>query len=326
MHMLWSEEAEREGTSRVTWEIEAVGDSCRLTVTHDQLTRRRPAGDLRRLADDPVRPEDLAGDRRDPDHPGLAHVRRALTHHTQGGPTMRPTTITDVRTIGVKVTRPGRRHSTSMSTPSASRSGSTPRSARPCAGSRSHHRARPRPSRSTSTPAIRASAADTGIRFTVPDAEAEHAAMRESRRHRRRPAAVGRRSADVHVRRSRRQPLLRRRGRPMSGRLGLLGTRAWSVRRHRRRPALPQLVHGARDGTHKLPVTADRAATAVRHHPATNGSRRYAGSAGGTRSARSPPQDPRRDPDREESGQVAGVLGVDGAMALKTPASARPVW
>jgi uncharacterized protein YndB with AHSA1/START domain len=34
---LWSEDAKREGTSRVTWEIEPVGDSCRLTVTHDQL-------------------------------------------------------------------------------------------------------------------------------------------------------------------------------------------------------------------------------------------------------------------------------------------------
>ena len=34
---LWSEDARRAGTSRVTWEIEAVGDSCRLTVTHDQL-------------------------------------------------------------------------------------------------------------------------------------------------------------------------------------------------------------------------------------------------------------------------------------------------
>jgi uncharacterized protein YndB with AHSA1/START domain len=35
---LWSEEVEREGTSRVTWEIEPVGeDSCRLQVTHDQL-------------------------------------------------------------------------------------------------------------------------------------------------------------------------------------------------------------------------------------------------------------------------------------------------
>jgi uncharacterized protein YndB with AHSA1/START domain len=34
---LWSEDVEREGTSRVTWEIEPVGDSCRLAVTHDQL-------------------------------------------------------------------------------------------------------------------------------------------------------------------------------------------------------------------------------------------------------------------------------------------------
>jgi uncharacterized protein YndB with AHSA1/START domain len=34
---LWSEDVKREGTSRVTWEIERVGDSCRLTVTHDQL-------------------------------------------------------------------------------------------------------------------------------------------------------------------------------------------------------------------------------------------------------------------------------------------------
>jgi uncharacterized protein YndB with AHSA1/START domain len=34
---LWSEEVKGEGTSRVTWEIEPVGSSCRLTVTHDQL-------------------------------------------------------------------------------------------------------------------------------------------------------------------------------------------------------------------------------------------------------------------------------------------------
>ena len=34
---LWSEEVKREGASRVTWEIEPVGESCRLTVTHDQL-------------------------------------------------------------------------------------------------------------------------------------------------------------------------------------------------------------------------------------------------------------------------------------------------
>lgn len=34
---LWSDAAKAEGTSRVTWEIEQVADSCRLTVTHDQL-------------------------------------------------------------------------------------------------------------------------------------------------------------------------------------------------------------------------------------------------------------------------------------------------
>jgi len=33
----WSEDAQREGTSRVTWEIEPIGDSCKLTVIHDQL-------------------------------------------------------------------------------------------------------------------------------------------------------------------------------------------------------------------------------------------------------------------------------------------------
>jgi uncharacterized protein YndB with AHSA1/START domain len=33
----WSEDAKREGASRVTWEIEPIGDSCRLIVTHDQL-------------------------------------------------------------------------------------------------------------------------------------------------------------------------------------------------------------------------------------------------------------------------------------------------
>ena len=34
---LWGEGVEAEGASRVTWEIEQVEDSCRLTVTHDEL-------------------------------------------------------------------------------------------------------------------------------------------------------------------------------------------------------------------------------------------------------------------------------------------------
>lgn len=36
-HAHWSDNANAAGTSRVTWEIEPVGDSCRLTVIHDQL-------------------------------------------------------------------------------------------------------------------------------------------------------------------------------------------------------------------------------------------------------------------------------------------------
>ena len=37
MRALWSDEVRDEGFSRVTWDIEPVGDSCRLTVTHDEL-------------------------------------------------------------------------------------------------------------------------------------------------------------------------------------------------------------------------------------------------------------------------------------------------
>jgi len=40
---LWGEDVKSEGTSEVTWEIEPVGDSCRLVVTH---------GDLREGAND----------------------------------------------------------------------------------------------------------------------------------------------------------------------------------------------------------------------------------------------------------------------------------
>ena len=34
---LWSDEVKAAGPSRVTWEIVPVGDSCQLTVIHDQL-------------------------------------------------------------------------------------------------------------------------------------------------------------------------------------------------------------------------------------------------------------------------------------------------
>jgi uncharacterized protein YndB with AHSA1/START domain/biotin operon repressor len=42
MHARWSDNAEREATSRVTWEIEPVGDSCKLLVIHDQLSDAAP--------------------------------------------------------------------------------------------------------------------------------------------------------------------------------------------------------------------------------------------------------------------------------------------
>jgi DNA-binding transcriptional ArsR family regulator len=37
MQALWGDDVKAEGTSRVTWEIQQVEDSCCLTVTHDQL-------------------------------------------------------------------------------------------------------------------------------------------------------------------------------------------------------------------------------------------------------------------------------------------------
>jgi uncharacterized protein YndB with AHSA1/START domain len=37
MRALWGPDVIAEGTSRVTWDIEPVGASCRLIVTHDQL-------------------------------------------------------------------------------------------------------------------------------------------------------------------------------------------------------------------------------------------------------------------------------------------------
>ena len=38
----WSADVEPQATTRVTWEIEPIGDSCRLTVTHDQLRDDAP--------------------------------------------------------------------------------------------------------------------------------------------------------------------------------------------------------------------------------------------------------------------------------------------
>lgn len=37
MVALWNEEVRSEGSSRVTWHVEPVADSCHLTLTHDEL-------------------------------------------------------------------------------------------------------------------------------------------------------------------------------------------------------------------------------------------------------------------------------------------------
>ena len=40
---MWSAEDEAQGTTRITWAIEQVGDSCQLILTHDQLRDDAPA-------------------------------------------------------------------------------------------------------------------------------------------------------------------------------------------------------------------------------------------------------------------------------------------
>ena len=39
---LWSESAKAQGTSRITYEIQQIADSCKLTLTHDQLPEDAP--------------------------------------------------------------------------------------------------------------------------------------------------------------------------------------------------------------------------------------------------------------------------------------------
>ena len=79
MVAFFSEEAKAEGTTRVTWDIEPVGDSCRLTRHARPDARRRERPDLRRLADDPLGPQDLARDRRAAHDSGITDVRLGLT-------------------------------------------------------------------------------------------------------------------------------------------------------------------------------------------------------------------------------------------------------
>jgi len=71
MVALWGEDVKSEGTSRITWEIEPVGDSCQLTVTHDQL---REALAPRNPSRDPHERKGRAC-RRSPPRPSLSIAR-----------------------------------------------------------------------------------------------------------------------------------------------------------------------------------------------------------------------------------------------------------
>jgi uncharacterized protein YndB with AHSA1/START domain len=74
MICVWDDDVIAEGLTRVTWEIEPVGDSCHLTLVHDEM-RGRQHPDLRRLAHDPLGPQDLARIGRAPDDAGFAPVQ-----------------------------------------------------------------------------------------------------------------------------------------------------------------------------------------------------------------------------------------------------------
>ena len=68
---LWSEEVKSEGhLAGDLGDRAGRHDSCRLRGHPRPARRGRQQRTLRRLADDPLRPEDAAGDRRGPDTPG----------------------------------------------------------------------------------------------------------------------------------------------------------------------------------------------------------------------------------------------------------------
>ena len=69
---LWSDDVKAEGTSRVTWEIEPVGELLPADRDPRPAARGRQRRALRRLADDPLRAQDPARDRRAPHDARLA--------------------------------------------------------------------------------------------------------------------------------------------------------------------------------------------------------------------------------------------------------------
>ena len=92
MVALWGDDVKSEGTSRITWEIEPVGDSCRLTVTHDQL---REGANEQLYGGWPMilsGPQDLAGDGRAPHHAGIpdVYLRAGRGRHGRPARALRP--------------------------------------------------------------------------------------------------------------------------------------------------------------------------------------------------------------------------------------------
>ena len=79
MVALWGEDVKAEGTSRVTWEIEPIARLLPPDGHPRPAARGRERAALRRLADDPLRPQDVARDGRAAHHAGVADVHLIQT-------------------------------------------------------------------------------------------------------------------------------------------------------------------------------------------------------------------------------------------------------
>ena len=124
---------------------------------------------------------------------------------------MRPTSITDVRTIGITVTDQDEALDFFVETLGFEKRVDAPISP-------TMRWIEVAPAHATTSIALNgadgttAVGSDTGIRFTVPNAQAEHAAMHDRGATVGEVIPLGRGSADVHARRSGREPVLRRGG------------------------------------------------------------------------------------------------------------------
>jgi len=175
MRTLWSPDAERAGTTRVSWEIEPVGDSCHLTVTHDQLSGDAPPELYGGW------PMILSGLKtwletgRTLTTPGSLMYDQPETPGT-GGNAMPTTAIGDVRTVAVTVADQDSALAFYVDVLGFEKRLDAPISPT----MRWVEVAPPRARTSIALTAAEPGATgdtDTGIRFSVPDAAGEHASM-----------------------------------------------------------------------------------------------------------------------------------------------------